>query len=113
MDEETKKPIIISEILLQENKNLELVKVALEDTLKKVFGEGVDAGRFIDVTRIPLICQSVINMHTSQEEMRKDIKGINEKLGDIGILKKIVYGASAMILASVLGALIALVVIKN
>lgn len=47
---------------------------ALTKALKDVFGEGVSSGRFIDVTRIPLICQSIITMHSDIEAIKDNIK---------------------------------------
>lgn len=86
---------------------------SLADALRQVFGENEKAGRFIDVSRIPLIC--------------KDIGDIREHLGDIrGMMKTnedrfinkdqfwpvktLVYGATGIILTGVITALVYLVV---
>lgn len=47
---------------------------ALTKALRDVFGEGVASGRFIDVTRIPLICQSIISLHGDISEIKDNIK---------------------------------------
>jgi len=38
-------------------------RAALADALRDVFGENAKSGRFIDITRIPLICASIVQMH--------------------------------------------------
>jgi hypothetical protein len=55
---------------------------ALSDALREVFGENVQSGRFIDVTRVPLICQSIVTIHA-------DIKDIKEKLDKQYVTKEV------------------------
>lgn len=52
--------------VMQENTTQSLV-----DALRQVFGENEKTQRFVDVSRIPLICKSIVDMH----ENIKDIKG--------------------------------------
>ena len=87
--------------------------IALTNALRQVFGENTESQRFVDVTRIPLICKSIVDMH-------ENIKEIKNKLNDDFITKDqfspvrtLVYGAVGMVLVSVFGALIALVIIKR
>lgn len=71
-------PIVISEVLLQENRNLELLKSALQETLVKVFGENEDAQKFIDVSRIPLICQNIHAMHDNIKDIKENMHSNNK-----------------------------------
>lgn len=61
--------IKVDEVLLQENRNLQILQKSLAGALKDVFGEYTESQRFLDLKRIPLIC--------------KDISGINKSLEDI------------------------------
>lgn len=106
------------EVLMQENRNLQIVTKALSTALKDVFGEGVTQDRFLDKTRIPLICKAVQGLEESHKEMVKDIKEIKEMVGDkymtkmefqdkIDPIRKIVYGAVAIILTEVMVGIVA------
>ena len=57
------------------NHEREMVKVLVE-ALRQVFGENQDSGRFIDVSRIPLICQNINNMHQRIEKIDGNITWI-------------------------------------
>jgi len=79
--------------------------------LKEVFG-AEKGSRFVDVSRIPLLCASVINTNKAIEE-------INSKLDEKYVTKEsfvpiqyLVYGLISMILVAVIGALLTLVVVK-
>jgi hypothetical protein len=50
------------------------VEVA-SDALRRVFGENEEAKRFIDVSRIPLICKSIIDLNERSVENRIWQKG--------------------------------------
>lgn len=70
-------PIVISEVLLQENRNLELLKKALQETLIHVFGENEKSQKFIDVSRIPLICQNINAMHDNIKEIKDNMTKVD------------------------------------
>lgn len=65
---------------------------SLSDALREVFGENVNAGKFVDVSRIPLICQSIVSLHENVEDIKGDIKWVSRLvigaivLGVIGLL---------------------------
>ena len=66
---------------MQENK--ELTK-SVANALREVFNENVDSSRFIDISRIPLICQSIINISTRLDKIEGNITwGIRLILGTI------------------------------
>lgn len=83
---------------------------SLADALQKVFGVHEDAKRFIDVTRIPLICKSIIDMSKSIENIniKLDTKLVNQD--QFEPIKKLVYGLVALILVAVVGAVLTLVI---
>ena len=100
------------EIVVEGISNQTQATKALAEALRQVFGEGQERQRFIDITRIPLICQSIINISD-------DLKAINLKLDEkvvsqdqFGPVKAIVYGLVSTILLAVLGAVVGLVIIR-
>ena len=44
--------------------------------LDEYFNRGVDKKKFIDVNRIPLICQDISNMHKSISKIEDNIKWV-------------------------------------
>ena len=90
----------------------ESISKALATALRDVFGENQNSGRFIDVTRIPLICKSIIDTNKRLEniEMKLDGKYVtNEAFFPV---KSIVYGMVSLVLLAVAGAIVALVIRK-
>lgn len=78
----------------------------LSDALRNVFDENIDTKRFIDVSRIPLICQNINGIHES-------IKTIESKLDDKYVtveafdpIRKLIYGLVGTILLAVISALL-------
>lgn len=66
------------------------------------------------VGRIPLLCESVLNIHLMLKGLTEGQKELNEKLDDNFVnkdqfwpVKNIVYGAAATILVTVLGWILA------
>src|SRR5688572_19817461 len=49
---------------------------ALSGALRDVFGEKENSGRFIDTSRIPLICQDIKGIHGSLDEINDTMKWI-------------------------------------
>lgn len=81
----------------------------LSTALKEVFDMHKESGRFIDISRIPLICKAIIDMH-------ENIKGINIKLDNKFVtaeafwpVRAIAYGLVGIIMVSVVGALLMLI----
>ena len=67
------KPIIIDEVLLQENRNLQILQRSLVGALKEVFGEQAESQRFIDTKRIPLICKDIQTILKNQEDVKNSL----------------------------------------
>jgi hypothetical protein len=85
---------------------------ALVTALDAVFGQNVERQRFVDVSKIPLLCRSIVDIHVS-------IKEINEKLDtkfvtktEFSLVQRIVYGFVSLILVSFMVGLISLIYIK-
>lgn len=95
---------------------------ALENALRQVFGENQDARRFIDITRIPLICQSINGIHESLQDLKSMISTQKEQLlnehekfvskDEFNPVKYIAFGAAGMILTGFTGAVLSLVFLK-
>lgn len=97
---------------------LKAIRAAVEDA----FSSGVKDKRFIDVSRVPLICQSINQIGKDIGEI-KDLIMDNKEAADIRMdglvtadqfwpVRTVVYGLIGLILTAVAGALIALVVTK-
>lgn len=85
----------------------------IEQAVARAFSAGVGNKRYIDVSRIPLICQSITSIH-------EDIKAIKETLdGKIVTqeafwpVKTLVYGITGLLLSGTIGALLMLLVNKG
>lgn len=75
----------VANILLTiSNKDDARVTKSLSDALRDVFGEHESSGRFIDVARIPLICQSILTTDTRLRSIEDDLKwGVRIVLGAV------------------------------
>lgn len=103
---------VVLDAATTEIKIREATTEALSTALRDVFGEGVASGRFVDVSRIPLICKSVIDTNERLKEIsdKLDNKFVTKELFEP--VRLIVYGLVGMIIVAVFGALIGMVLIK-
>jgi hypothetical protein len=67
------KPVISDEVLMQENRNLQILQRSLAGALKEVFGEYTESQRFLDLKRIPLICKDISNINKNIEDIKAGI----------------------------------------
>lgn len=65
------------------------MEAALESAMGKFFGRGVEEKRFVDVGRIPFICD--------------DLRGIHDILGDINLIFKISAAVLGAVFLPVMG----------
>lgn len=96
---------------IKEEKDERMTHV-LADALREVFGENEKSQRFIDVSRIPLICQSIISIHSDIKDIKEIIKDSDARhvnQDQFTPVKLIVYGFAGLVLTAVVVALIALV----
>lgn len=83
-----------------DEQTLHAIRTAVQDA----FASGVDSKRFIDISRVPLICQSIV--------------GIDKKLSELVTqqefwpVKTLVYGITGLMLSAVVGALLMLIFVK-
>ena len=68
------KPVIQDEVLLQENRNLQILQRSLAGALKEVFGEYTESQRFLDLKRIPLICKDISTIRSDIGDIKDSIK---------------------------------------
>lgn len=86
---------------------------ALADALREVFGENQRSNRFIDVSRIPLICMNINGIHESLGKLVRwtedaDARYVNQDQYEP--VKKAMYGLITLILIAVVGAIMALII---
>ena len=78
------------------------------DAAKLLADSTIVAPRFVDVSRVPLICQSIVGIHDSLKEIRE---GMVTQV-EFKPIKSIVFGLVGLILIAVVVALLGLVVLK-
>lgn len=64
-----------------EKSQQQIVTEALSDALRDVFGEKKAEGRFVDVSRIPLICKSIIKIHSDINWLKLALFGLYGLIG--------------------------------
>ena len=94
------------------DKSDERITKQLTAALRDIFGEHKASGRFIDVSRIPLICKSIIDTSARLQGIEKRLDDHYVSKEEFGPVKQIVYGLISLILVAVVGALLALVIRK-
>jgi hypothetical protein len=84
----------------------------LSESLRQVFGENAESGRFVDISRIPLICQNINNIHDNIKEIKSslDVKYVTYK--EFAPIKNIIYGFIGIVLTAVIVGLLSLIFIK-
>jgi len=94
-------------------KDAERSTAALANALREVFGENTKTQRFIDVSKIPLICLNIDNMHKALAIIQEAIERMEEKNERIfvrserfQVTEKLVFGLVGIILTAVVGAII-------
>lgn len=78
----------------------------IEEALRRVFEFGQENQRFIDVSRVPLICQSIVQINDNVREIKENMVSKDRFV----LVERTVYGGVTVILLAVLGALVKLVV---
>lgn len=81
------------------------VTKALSDALREVFGENEKAGRFVDITKIPLICKSIIDTNNQIKEIKEMFDKLDNKFvtkEQFTPIQKGFYGLVGLITGSVI-----------
>lgn len=84
---------------------------SLTEALRDVFGEGETSGRFVDITRIPLICKSILDMHANLTEIKEmlDQKFVSKER--FAPIEKVVYGLVGLMLTAVVVAILGTIIL--
>lgn len=92
--------------------DLEKTTQALSDALREVFGENTRSQRFVDVTRIPLICKSIVDTNERLKEIKDRLDTKFVTVEAFTPVRNVVYGLVSLILVAIVGALLAVVIQK-
>ncbi len=76
----------------------------VEAAVIKGFSASAGEGRYIDVTRIPLICQSIVGIDKKLEQL------VTQQ--EFWPVKTLVYGIVGLMLSGMVGALLMLILVK-
>ena len=90
----------------------EITKQQIKEAVIEAFSAGVDNGRYIDITRIPLICQSIVGIDNKLTDLSKTI---DEKLvtqDQFWPVKALVFGTVGLLGTGVVGGFIMLLLNK-
>ncbi len=90
--------------------NQEEIRREMLSTLDEYFSRGVDRKKFIDVNRIPLICQDISSIHTSMKEINDKLDNKFVTKESFWAVKMLVYGAATLILTTAFGELLKLII---
>lgn len=85
---------------------------SLAEALREVFGENEASRRFIDVSRIPLICKSITDIHENIAEIKdmiKENRNLYVNQDQFNPVRNLAYGAAGLILTGAVVALLALI----
>lgn len=85
---------------------------ALATALRRVFGENQEAQRFIDVSRIPLICQNIDGIHSSIKKIEDKLDTRYLTVEAFAPYKMALNAIAGLVLVAVVGGLLSLILIK-
>jgi len=86
------------------------IEAAVSSAIAQFFDRGVQEKRYIDVGRIPFICDDLHGIHETLNKIEDKLDEKYVTKEDYRPVKAIVYGAVGLILTSVMIALIALII---
>ena len=64
---------VAADLAVQTKAENDQTAASLAEALRQVFGENEASQRFIDVSRIPLICQSIVDIHKNIDKINNNI----------------------------------------
>lgn len=99
----------------EKQSNIKSVEI-LADAISKAIGESTGDKRFVDLTKIPLICLSITNIHKDVGEIKDMIVNLKKEMTAGFVrnetftpIQKVVYGLVGLVLTTVAGSVIALI----
>ena len=96
----------------EEKKEIQIENIkSLTEVLRSVFGEHIESQRFVDVSRIPLICKSIIDTSERLKELKDmlDTKYVMKE--SFEPIKTFVFGIIGIIGIAILGAILRIVLV--
>lgn len=85
------------------------IKTAIKEAVFEALS--ADSGKkYIDVSRIPLICQSIVGIHQSLEDLNTKVDDKFVTNDQFWPVKTVVYGIVALALLGVFGAIIVMAI---
>ena len=93
-----------------QKRNDEHMTGILSNALREVFDLHKESGRFIDISKIPLLCKSVIEIHENIKEIKNKLDNKFVTIDMFSPVRMITYGLVGAILFAVIGALMMLVI---
>lgn len=84
----------------------------IEEGVEKALSANVGRKRYIDVSRIPLICQSIVGIHQNLETINTKLDNKYVTKESFSPVRTIVYGMIGIILTSVIIGILSLVIKK-
>lgn len=104
---------VVNKKIEHEQSQEERTTNALAEALREVFGENQKSQRFIDTSRIPLICKSIYDMHEKIERLLEWMEKSEERNDDRYVnkdqwwpVKTIVYSGVGLALVALASAVI-------
>ena len=73
----------IAQEAIEKSRNVQ-INSAVKDAIAEFFSRGVENKKFIDIGRIPFICDDIVKIHISQSSMENNIWWIMTIGGGIG-----------------------------
>ncbi len=86
----------------------ELTRQGITEAVQEAFSAGIEKGRFVDISRVPLICQSIIQIGKDITELKEVQAGLVTQDQFVPV-KIIAYGLVATMMIGVLGAVLSVV----
>ena len=93
-----------------QRRNDEHMTGILSDALREVFDAHKESGRFIDVSRIPLLCKAVLDIHENIKDIKNKLDNKFVTIEMFSPVRMITFGLVGAILFAVIGALMMLVI---
>lgn len=82
----------------------------IEDAVQRAFSAGVDNKRYIDTSRIPLICQSINQIHIDVKDIKESIEKNIVTKAEFWPVKTFVYGLIGLSLLTIMAKILSIVV---
>lgn len=99
------RPLVAKDLKQELFRNMdEQTLTAIRGAVEEAFAAGVDSKRYLDMSRVPLICQSIVGIDKKLQEL------VTQQ--EFWPVKTLVYGITGLMLSGVIGALLMLILNK-